>query len=248
MSTLDELRPDPATPERLALEEIAFTHLQDMLARANTPMTAERIARSRRTVAMFDIEELRRFEHPVVRDPHGGINLRAFGQDAQNIHRSSVQQTVERALADIVKRPLLDQDTYQEITEAFRVFDDESVLIEMANMTEAFGYRYSDVLDHVWAIIRIHTHKDELVKRLYDEISDGRGMCSNGKMCRLLNVLQGFEELGARTSDAFAFQSKFATLASLPMEEREVSAKAVFDEYDIPEAERGVWLNSLLEA
>ena len=44
-----------------------------------------------------------------------------------------------------------------------------------------------------------------------------------------------------------AFQSKFATLLNLPLNERQAQATAIFNEYQIPQEERAEWLNPLLE-
>jgi hypothetical protein len=44
------------------------------------------------------------------------------------------------------------------------------------------------------------------------------------------------------------FQAKFATLLSVPLAERTAAAATIFNEFHIPEDERGEWLNPLLEA
>jgi len=195
--------------------------------------------------------------HVFVRDPVGDIDLRAFGQDAQSVHRSSVQSSTEAALDVILARPIGNgQNTVAEISHTFttlkykplnRVLNELHKDIFERNL-EAFGKSYKDVLDHVWATIRSNEHKDELVKRLHEELWEGRGMCSNGKMCRLLSVLQGFDDQVVAVVSRDAFQSKFATLANLPQDKREEAALVVFNDYGIPSAERQAWLEPLLEA
>ena len=64
----------------------------------------------------------------------------------------------------------------------------------------------------------------------------------------LLCVLQGFDGQVVAVLSRDAFQSKFATLAKLPMAKRAAAALAVFNDYKIPEAERDAWLEPLLEA
>ena len=51
---------------------------------------------------------------------------------------------------------------------------------------------YSDLLKYVWTRIVNHADKDEILKVLNQEISDGLCMCWTGRMTRLLNVLVGF--------------------------------------------------------
>ena len=45
----------------------------------------------------------------------------------------------------------------------------------------------------VWNIINQHEHKDELTKRLFEELIDMNGTCSTGHTSRLANVFSGFE-------------------------------------------------------
>jgi hypothetical protein len=200
----------------------------------------------------------------VVRDPEGGIDLRAFAADTQSVHRSSVQNAAVRAIAVILRHPVADdQRTIQEISHNFATRIDfqasatqtsemlnRRVVREMTqdyNLTSAFEHTYAEVLDHVWAFIRAHKEKPELVVRLAQEISEGIGMCSNGKMSRLLNVVQGYDESLVAAPPREAFQSAIARLMSNPIGTREAAARALFTEYQIPAEEHAVWLEPLLE-
>jgi hypothetical protein len=206
-------------------------------------------------------------EEPVVfrRDPEGGIDLAAFANDTQNIHRSSVQNATENAVRMLLERPLLpEQDTLEQIYTAWYVekhvrWSNEdrrdlahATLTNDYYNTAAFNVPYGDVLDRVWAFIQPSEHKKELCKRLAQEVWEGRAMCSNGKMARLVNVLQGFDEsLNAGPSAEVLrtmFQNKIALVANRPLEERQAAAEALFAEYNIPAEERNVWLEPLLEA
>jgi hypothetical protein len=199
-------------------------------------------------------------ERPVVfqRDPEGSINLAAFATDNQSVHRSSVQNATHRAILTLLSRPLIaGQDTLPEIIEAFMAVRfkganaRERTVMELTDdyfNKEAFSIKYGDVLDHVWAYIREHTHKKDLTLRLAQEAAEGIGMCSNGKMARLVNVLQGYDETLESEKPKELFQSAIAILMNRPLEEREAAARSLFVEYAIPEAEQQVWLEPLLEA
>ena len=210
--------------------------------------------------------QLRR--EPVVfqRDPEGSINLRAFATDTQNIHRSSVQSATHKAVIALLARPALaDVDVLEEITTAFndvslvrwygpgrhgaeRTRDD--AITELTNdyfNTEAFNVRYGDVVDRVWAFIRGHEHHPTLCTRLAQEVYEGRGMCTNGKMARLVNVLQGFDDTLAAEAPREVFQSRIAVLRQRPLAEREAAARELFREFNIAEEEHDIWLEPLLE-
>lgn len=210
--------------------------------------------------------QLRR--EPVVfqRDPEGGINLRAFATDNQNIHRSSVQNSTHKAVIALLGRPLVEGvNCLEEIIVAFndpgRVHwygpgphgaqnTRDAAVTELTNdyfNTEAFSVRYGDVVDRVWAFIRGHTHHRTLCTRLAQEVYEGRGMCSNGKMARLVNVLQGFDETLETEAPREVFQFRIAALLKRPLAERESAARELFREFNIAEAEQDAWLEPLLD-
>jgi hypothetical protein len=202
-------------------------------------------------------------EIPVVfqRDPEGGIDLRAFATDAQSVHRSSVQNTSQLIIAQLLIRAIpADQETVFEINIDFNNpaiigWRDAPSKLTIINMfideyfsLEAFSVKYGDVVDRVWAFIRAHAERVELTIRLAQEISEGVGMCANGKMARLVNVLQGYDETLDVEPPREAFQSAIAVLANLPLAEREVRARELFIEYRIPAEDHDVWLEPLLDA
>lgn len=191
------------------------------------------------------------------RDPEGGINLAAFATDTQNVHRSSVQTATQKAVEKIMTRPVAEgQETLVEITDAFMkkrwsdVTARDNIICEMTNdyfNTMAFSISYGNVLDRVWTFIRSHEHKATLEVRLAQELIDGRKMCSNGKMARLINTLQGFDDTLDVEPPREVFQTKFAALRDRPAEERTAAAHALLAEYAIPAEEHSVWLEALDE-
>jgi hypothetical protein len=199
-------------------------------------------------------------ERPVVfeRDPDGGINLRAFATDAQSIHRSSVQNATQRAIHTLLSRPPHDGDALPEITSAFehptfiRWGNEESrniAIHELANdymLTVAFSIPYADVLDRVWAYISAHTNYSDLCLRLAQEVCEGRGMCSNGKMARLVNVLQGYDDTLEAEMPKEVFQERMAALSKAPRDTRAAAAAELFAEFNIPADQQGSWLEALM--
>ena len=247
---------------------------EERTAAAAAAAEAARVARVAELAAIMaamdpaEIERRRLFaiqlrEAPVVfkRDPEGGIDLAAFATDMQNIHRSSVQTSTQKAVAQLMLRYTdPDQDTLPEITKDLQDpkkvcvtgVTRERVIMELQHdyyESVAFSVPYGDVLDRVWTFIRSHTYRNDIFIRLAQEIAEGIGMCTNGKMARLINVLQGFDETLLVEAPKEVFQDKFALLRKLPKGtgEQGVAAQALFEEFSIPEAERAVWLEALLE-
>lgn len=240
--------------------------LQRQAAEAAAAEAARRAAEAARLAAeaaarRAEFERADR-ERPVVfqRDPEGGIDLRAFAADAQSVHRSSVQNTTQRIIHQLLTRPVHDdQETLFEINVDFTNpeivrWRNENYKLATINMfnedylfMEAFSVKYRDVVDHVWTFIRGHAERVELTVRLAQEISEGVGMCANGKMARLVNVLQGYDETLEVEPPREVFQSAIAALMRLPLAERESRARELFVEYRIPAEEHGVWLEPLLD-
>jgi hypothetical protein len=202
-------------------------------------------------------------EAPVIfrRDPEGSIDLRAFAADGQSVHRSSVQDYAQRTCIALIERPVPeDQDTLGEIIDNMnnvtmvrwaRAGNKEAIIILLTTdyfEAEAFGLRYRDVMDRVWAFIRSHKERAQLLVRLTQEVNDGVGMCTNGKMARLVNVLQGYDEsLDAPPPPREVFQGRISALMSMPLAGRVAEARSLFAEFNIPAEEHDVWLEPLLE-
>ena len=113
----------------------------------------------------------------------------------------------------------------------------------------SFNITYIKLFDHVWSYISEHKDKKEMMRRLGEEVIDSRGMCSNGRIARLVNALQGFMDgLAAPVDKMEVFSSKFAKLMELPKMKRVVAALELFKEYEIAEDKQEEWFMPLVEA
>jgi hypothetical protein len=104
---------------------------------------------------------------------------------------------------------------------------------------------YRRTLQHLWAKIKGYNDEvqDELVKRLYEECRDALGMCAQGHIARLTNVLVGFD---AAFKAPVSLQDRMADIARQESteEEKRAAATLVLVEYKVAEAERGAWLEA----
>jgi hypothetical protein len=89
--------------------------------------------------------------------------------------------------------------------------------------------------------------KTEMYRRLWEECVEATGMCCEGHISRLCNVLVGFDD-AFQPPVAFGelLQSKMAVIAGLDIseEEKRRQATAFFDEYGTPAEERVAWLEA----
>lgn len=191
------------------------------------------------------------------RDPVGSIDLEAFARDPESVHRSSVQDTLQQGLDFLMAIPLVPgTNAFHEILNEYitaNLFRSKrnickTLAVDLDTLSVQIGVQciaYTDLLDHLWAYIRAHEHKDALVKRLMEELEEGVDSCGNGKVSRLVNVLAGFEEGLASADLQEVFQSKMAALRSAP--DRLQQAQELFREYTIPVDEQRSWLQALEE-
>lgn len=87
----------------------------------------------------------------------------------------------------------------------------------------------------------------ELYKRLWEECREAAGMCCEGHISRLCNVMVGFDEaFNPPVALGELMQQKMAAIAGLdvPEEEKRRQANAWFDEAGVPPEERVAWLEA----
>jgi hypothetical protein len=109
---------------------------------------------------------------------------------------------------------------------------------------------YKDVLRGLWAKVKTYKAElyQELVKRLWEECWESIGLCADGHVGRLVNVLVGFdEEFKNDVSPMAYFQNNIVLIAdaSTPIEFKVQQAKKLMDEIGMPEEQRADWLEAL---
>jgi hypothetical protein len=132
--------------------------------------------------------------------------LAAFASDNQNVHTShAVQQT-----KDIIKKILeihVPAEYRWNMTECSKT---PGEIITMCKLTPTAAWQmaakycqaeeiyemgkgiYGRVLDCVWQFILASPDKDDLVKIVKAEMQDNIGMCAQGNLSRLCNILSGY--------------------------------------------------------
>jgi hypothetical protein len=108
---------------------------------------------------------------------------------------------------------------------------------------------YKEVLRGLWAKIKTYTGElyQELLKRLWEECWEAIGLCADGHVGRLVNVLVGFDdEFKNDVSPMVYFQNNISLIADAdtPMEFKIQQAKKLMDDIGMPEAQRADWLSA----
>jgi len=186
--------------------------------------------------------------------------LEAFAHDAQNVHRSDVSEQTNKATEFLLKiKPAETQETERELTLAWmskplrRMYDFLMVMTDVHGWFHTVTCRnagdrlYFRLLRNLVHYIKHSEHKDELWERLWQECSDSVGMCCEGHISRLCNVLVGFVEgLGPQVSLGELMQQKMAAIAGqdIPEADKKRMANEFFDQHGVPDADRVAWLDA----
>lgn len=109
---------------------------------------------------------------------------------------------------------------------------------------------YKAVLRGLWAKIKTFDSvlKAELTKRLWEECLEAKGMCADGHVGRLVNVLTGFDEQFKNDiSPKEYFQNNIALISNsdAPLEFKITQVKRLMDEIQMADNERDDWLSAL---
>lgn len=191
--------------------------------------------------------------------------LRLIAQDTQNVHTREVNKQMNDGLAKLTQLHIHpSQNTMPEITAAYmtklRIMNYDLMLDLMRDMNKWYTTEtcvnprdklYKRALDGLWSKIRpgggSESMATELVCRLYQETWEARGLCCDGHLSRLCNVMVGFD-------DAFLppvpvgeiLQNKMSAISSKEIElaEKIKQANLVFEELAIPIVERSAWLEA----
>lgn len=224
----------------------------------------ESMRRAREGMRLWEAEILRREAR--LNPPAPRSDLERFTRDAQNVHTAHANKLVADANAELEKAEAISgslkhikqrfeerkfgtpEKRKQVYTDMKRWYSDAKVMRAVGQM-EDNDYGYKRLLDKVWGLIQKSKHKDDLEQRLWEEAYDSLGMCTQGHLTRLANVLQGFDESAeapkVEIPKGERLQTAMAQIAELPQNERESAARRVFAELEVADGEQGAWLEAL---
>ena len=189
--------------------------------------------------------------------------LAGLAEDGQNVHTQAVNNQTNDGISVIRQASVpKGQKTLDEITNTwismlpYTVKDIACVYEDMRHwgnvdtVISKKDWEYRKILRGVWAKIKTYDGETflELLKRLWEECYESVGMCAQGHLSRLANVLVGFDEtIGPIISRREEFQNEIAEISrrgdSIDTKRKDVLA--LMDEIHMPQDEREAWLESL---
>lgn len=207
------------------------------------------------TLALHQMWNHYRILRPVPKVPPKS-ELHRLALDSQNVHTREVNHQTSDAMRFLLETPVpKGQDVAMELMilwlnkkpGASKVLVDISQWYQMATCVKQGDYLYRRMLDGLWARIDTHKEREELIQRLWEEASESVGLCCQGHLSRLGNVLVGFmDEVKPEVPVGQLLQERMAAIAAkdIPVEQKVKEARTVCEELKVPEAERAAWLEA----
>lgn len=175
--------------------------------------------------------------------------------DAQNVHTGVVAKHTNAAVDKLLVFPVpATQNTLTEVEKAWATFpkkDKTKTLKDMRRWYDAVSCRADDdwlyrrALNGLWARIK---KEPELVRRLWEEAGESVGMCCEGHLSRLSNVLVGFDESFAPVVPlGELLQQRMAAIAAEDIDTLVKVERAWFtmEELGVPMEERDAWIEAM---
>jgi hypothetical protein len=192
--------------------------------------------------------------------PAGG-QLQQFANDPQNVHTAMVVQQVKDNVQKILAIPVPaefqhTQKTLGEIITECNIPDAATLQMSVKYCSSDDIYEmghgiYRRVLNGVWQYIKTSSHADDLKKILRSEMCDNIGMCAQGNLSRLCNILSGYLDginMDTKSKNEL-ISDRFVQLLKLESHiEKVAEGVRILHEFDVPQAEHAAWLEPLIEA
>ncbi len=184
--------------------------------------------------------------------------LEAFAADKQNIHTTQSVNMTKEVVERVLKIAVPDEYRWNMDTVSKTVGEiivecklTAAEMVEMMNryVRDDDVYNmgsgiYGKVLDGVWQYIRNSPEKADMCRILKQELKDNIGMCAQGNLTRLCNVLAGYMDgIGPQESVAERLGRELPKL--MDDGERITKAKTLMKSLNIPETEWAPWLEAL---
>lgn len=202
---------------------------------------------------------------PAPQPPANIPRLQALAADTQNVHTREVSEQTNdstRKLLEVVVP--LTQKTEQTMMLAWYYLPNppphHKILKAAVDINKWFNTDtcrqqgdklYKHVLRGLVAYISQVSDtelRQELWKRSFEECSEAVGMCCEGHISRLCNVLVGFDDaFKPPVSFAELLQAKMAAIAGMEVSTAEKLGHATtfFNEYAVPQEQRQAWLDAI---
>jgi hypothetical protein len=189
--------------------------------------------------------------------------LAAFAADAQNVHTTAAVNQTKDIVARIRQVAVPEEYRWHPVNSSKTPFEIGldcklsqraawQMVSQYAQPTAIYDIEegiYGKVLDCVWQYVKISPDKEDLCRIIKNEMEDNVGMCAQGNLSRICNILAGFMDgVGSQESLAEKLGNIFAKLAEIDdPEERFNRAAQELVWNKVPKDQWMVWAEPLAD-
>jgi hypothetical protein len=191
--------------------------------------------------------------------PHQVPVLQRIATDTQSVHTAAVTRQTNEGEKKLLAEKGDGRQVGLRIARVFaarhgqfhsfmRVMNDIDHWYSQQNCRQHGDRLYSRVLEGLYHTImrQPETTRKELFNRLWEEASESVGMCCEGHISRLVNVMVGFDEaFKPPVSLGEVLQNKMAALAASGSPDAVDQAKAFMTELGVSAQDQAPWLEAL---
>jgi hypothetical protein len=232
---------------------------------ANQRLIDQRRMRMQRRIRARDLFLLEHFEQQVEELDPPRLELAQLAHDPQNIHTSRIVEQTKRNIETIFKCSSVPEDyqwnletvskTPGKILTNCKLSREASCQMLTMYVSGEPIYDlepgiYGKILDHLWQYIRASEHREDLCKILKHELEDNVGMCAQGNLSRLCNVLNGYlEEMEQKESTTEYLGRVIPKLVEMFSQNKQLLLQEIQKEFKkvaLPEEQWQDWIDSAM--
>jgi hypothetical protein len=127
-------------------------------------------------------------------------NDQGIYNDTQSVHNHNVQECIRQSINYVMsQKPTLDDKQLTEFITNNKILNKTSKQLlfeymENKDIHTVIGITFEELLLNVMSLIINHEHKDEILNILKDEMQESNCKCFTGRMSRLVNCLNGYDD------------------------------------------------------
>ena len=177
----------------------------------------------------------------------------AFVADNQNVHRKDTVDYVKDIFEKLMMIPVpITQKTLGTIFSNCLIAPQAAQLLVKMYTEPTSIYEiplaYPKALDAVCAYIESSSNKIELYKRIAEELTDNIGMCAQGNLSRLCNILSGYVDgISPPVAQGELLQNRMSAIAGDADGDKVERAKIALRELHIDEGQWAPWIEAFEE-
>ena len=244
--------------ERLCRNHIGLRERQALGGVLHQAVVADRIAREdfQREIRGIEAAE-QRARNAVQPRPE----LQRLAEDRQNVHTAAVNRQTRDGEDRLLTAPTDGRQVGLRILRMFAaragtlhdvmfVMNDVNDWYSRTTIREPGDRLYGRLLEGLWALIdkQPPAVRSELITRLWEEMAESVGMCSEGHISRLINVMVGFDDnFNPPVSMGEVLQNKIASIATSNVSQdiKRIQARFFMTKLGLSSSEQAPWLEAL---